>query len=162
MIICADYHPSTCDRKDEFECRFARNTRRYMYSKAYDNWVNVNKLYGSDVCPLTKKPNIVKEEPKYENVFDTKTTLDQVTDALKRSNNDVIEKILDAHGLDTDYLIQHSEEFELEETTYPSMNDHETKCTLLHNGVPIGHWDILMSLDLDDLSIKGKVYYNIL
>lgn len=162
MIICADYHPSTCDCSDEFVCRFAKNTRRFMYNKYFSDFSTASKLYGSDVCPLKKKPKIIIEEPKYENVFDTKTTLDQVTDAFKRSQNEVIEKILDAHGLDTDYLIQHGEEFELEETTYPGMNDHETKCTLLHNGVPIGNWDILMSLDLDDLSIKGKVYYKIL
>ena len=170
MIICADYHPSTCDRKDEFECRFARNTRRYMYSKkAYDNWVNVNKLYGSDVCPLTKKsePSYVSLE-NVENVsyvFEDHNPLDKLTEKLKKTQDYVLTKILNACGLNAEYVKQHPEEFILQKYTVPGTDSHINSIyhyTLLHNGKTIGEWSINTYLDVDGYSVKTIITYNTL
>lgn len=169
MIICADYHPSTCNRKDEFECRFARNTRRYMYNTGYDNYVNVNKLYGSDVCPLTKtsKPSYVSQENvvNVNYVLKDNNPLDKLMEELKKAQDDVIAKILDACGLNVEYVKQHPEEFILQEMTVPDADSHINSIThyiLSHNGKTIGEWSINTYLDVDGYSVKSIITYNTL
>ena len=171
MIICADYHPSTCDRKDEFECRFARNTRRYMYSKAYDDYVNVNKLYGSDVCPLTKKSEslyLSNEQVKSIEMNDIKCSfegpdpLDKLTDELKKAQDNAITKILNAYGLNVECVKQHPEKFTLQETTMPGLTGRITRYKLSYNDKTIGEWKIRISTDFDKNFVKSELSYSIL
>lgn len=171
MIICADYHPSTCDCSYEINCRFARNTRRYMYSKAYDNYVNVNKLYGSDICPLKKKtePSYVSNEhvkPIETNVIECSSeglgSLDKLMDELKKAQDDAITKILNAYGLNAECVKQHPEKFTLQEMTLPGLNSHITRYKLSYNDKAIGEWKIRTSTDFDKNFVKSELTYSIL
>ena len=167
MIICADYHPSTCNGPPD--CKFAKNTRRYMYSKAYDNYVNVNKLYGSAVCPLTKKSKssyVSQEHVENVNyVFEDHNPLDKLMEKLKKAQDDVITKILNACGLNAEYVKQHPEEFILQEMTVPGTDSYINGIIhyiLSHNGKTIGEWSINTYLDLDGYSVKSIITYNTL
>ena len=183
MIICADYHPSTCDCSDEFECRFARNTRRYMYNKCFNDFSTASKLYGSDVCPLKKKA-----EPSYvsnEHVESIETNaiecssevlglldklvdelknapLVKLVDELKKAQDDVITKILNAYGLNVEYVKQHPEKFTLQEMTLPDLNSHITHYKLSYNDKAIGEWKIRTSTDFDKNFVKSELTYSIL
>ena len=171
MIICADYHPSTCDCSYEINCRFARNTRRYMYSKAYDNYVNVNKLYGSDVCPLKKKPEplyVSNEDVKSIETNDIKCSfedpdpLDKLTDELKKAQDNAITKILNAYGLNAECVKQHPEKFTLQEMTMPGLTGRITRYKLSYNDKAIGEWKIHTSIDFDKNFVKSELSYRIL
>lgn len=171
MIICADYHPSTCDCSDEFECRFARNTRRYMYNKCFSDFSTANKLYGSDVCPLKKKPEslyVSNEHVKSIEMNDIKCSfegpdpLDKLTDELKKAQDNAIIKILNAYGLNAEYVKQHPEKFTLQKMMFPALNSRITCYELSYNDKAIGEWKIRTSTDFDKNFVKSELTYSIL
>lgn len=171
MIICADYHPSTCDCSDEFVCRFAKNTRRFMYNKCFSDFSTANKLYGSDVCPLKKKPEplyVSNELVKSIEMNDIKCSfegpdpLDKLTDELKKAQDNAITKILNAYGLNAECVKQHPEKFTLQEMTMPGLTGRITRYKLSYNDKAIGEWEIHTSIDFDKNFIKSELSYRIL
>lgn len=157
MILCSDYNPNECP----IECLFASNTERYM-TEPLDEFFTKSKLYGTDACSLKTKTYYIKGKLADDIVSATNDPLDSVTEELKNCQNDIIKKILDAHGMNIEYVKQHKEEFKLEEMLQPSLNGHAEHYILSHNGNPIGEWNVCTVLDFDEFTIKGKVFYKII
>lgn len=146
MILCSDYNPDECP----IECLYASNTERYM-TEHFDDFFTKSKLYGTDACLLSRK-----------RTTSTKELLDDVTNELKKAQDDVIKKILDAFGFDFEYVKQHKEEFKLEELIYHQSSEHTKNYILSHNGKQIGEWSVRIQVDYDDNTLKSKIYYTIL
>lgn len=166
MILCSDYNPDECP----IECLYASNTERYM-TEPFDEFLTKSKLYGSDVCPLKKKP-----EPLYvsnehiksieTNAFECSSEvldpLNNLVDELKKAQDDVITKILNAYGLNTECVKQHPEKFTLQQMTLPGLNSHITRYKLSYNDKAIGEWKICTSTNFGKNFVKSELTYSIL
>lgn len=167
MILCSDYNPDECP----IECLFASNTERYMTEAYYDEFFTKSKLYGSDVCPLKKKPEPSYVSNEHVKSIDTNIIecsseglglLNKLVDELKKAQDDAITKILNAYGLNVEYVKQHPEKFTLQETTLPGLNSHITGYKLSYNDKTIGEWKIRTSTDFDKNFVKSELTYSIL
>lgn len=166
MILCSDYNPDECP----IECLYASNTERYM-TEPFDEFFTKSKLYGSDVCPLKKKPEplyVSNEDVKSIEMNDIKCSfegpdpLDKLTDELKKAQDDAITKILNAYGLNAECVKQHPEKFTLQEMTMPGLTGRITSYKLSYNDKAIGEWKIHTSIDFDKNFVKSELSYRIL
>lgn len=166
MILCSDYNPDECP----IECLYASNTERYM-TEHFDEFVTKSKLYGSDVCPLKKKPEplyVSNEDVKSIEMNDIKCSfegpdpLDKLTDELKKAQDNAITKILNAYGLNVECVMRYPEKFTLQEMTMPGLTGRITRYKLSYNGKAIGEWNIHTSIDFNKNFVKSELSYRIL
>lgn len=170
MILCSDYKPDECP----VECLYASNTELCIQKIGYENFrtfFTKSKLYGSDVCPLKKKPEPLYVSNEHAKSIETNAIecssevldpLDKLTDELKKAQDDAITKILNAYGLNVECVKQHPEKFTLQEMTLPGLNSHITRYKLSYNDKAIGEWKIRTSTDLDKNFIQSELTYSIL
>ena len=166
MILCSDYNPDECP----IECLYASNTERYM-TEHFDEFLTKCKLYGSDVCSLKKKPEPLYVSNEYVKSIETNIIecsseglglLDKLVDELKKAQDDVITKILNAYGLNAECVKQYPEKFTLQEMTLPGLNSHITRYKLSYNDKAIGEWKICTSTNFDKNFVKSELTYSIL
>ena len=94
--------------------------------------------------------------------FEGPDPLDKLTDELKKAQDNAITKILNAYGLNAEYVKQHPEKFMLQEMMFPGLNSHITCYKLSYNDKAIGEWKIRTSTDFDKNFVKSELTYSIL